>query len=176
MRITLRPSVTLILTAVLLSGCALSGTSGAPGSLPVEEEDHARTIGELLHRLADATNARDFDAFRTDLADDWTYFTSGGSEVDFEGFRGMISGWTALEIAITNVRPRLSGDGELAWATFRGWLRGDAGGDPVTWHLRFTAVLERAGEVWRLRHLQSTVASGPIAGTGSPGKALRPSP
>jgi ketosteroid isomerase-like protein len=47
----------------------------------------------------------------------------------------------------------------FAWATFRGRLTGEAGGVAAERRLRFTAILHRTDAGWRLRHLQSTVAS-----------------
>jgi ketosteroid isomerase-like protein len=122
-------------------------------------EAHERAIGALIRGLAAATNTRDFEAFGSAIAEDWTYFTSGGSEVDLAGFVELISGWTALHIEVTDIRPRLSADGRLAWATFRGRLTGEAGGVAAERRLRFTGILHRTDAGWRLRHLQSTVAS-----------------
>lgn len=64
-----------------------------------------RAVGELLLGLAEATNARDFEAFGSAITDDWTYFTSAGGEVNLAGFAEMISGWTLLHIEITDIRP-----------------------------------------------------------------------
>jgi hypothetical protein len=96
------------------------------------------------------------------ITDDWTYFTSGGGEVDLAGFSELISGWTELHVEVADIRPEVSADGCLAWATFQGTLSGEAGGVAVERRLRFTAILHRAEAGWRLRHLQSTAASAPL--------------
>lgn len=143
-----------------LSGCERAETASGPPSTRVEMDEQA--ISDLLQGLARATNERDFEAFESAITDGWTYFTSGGSEVNFAGFVEMISAWTQLHIEITDIRPRSNTDERVAWATFRGELAGEAGGVAVERSLRFTAVLHRTEDGWRLRHLQSTLASRPL--------------
>jgi ketosteroid isomerase-like protein len=152
------PALALALAVASAStGCERADTASASPAAAVEA--HEQTIGELIRRLADATNRRDFEAFGSAITDDWSYFTSGGSEVDLAGFVEMISGWEELRIEVTDIRPWLSADERLAWATFRGELSGEAAGVAIERRLRFTAILHRAEAVWSLRHLQSTVAS-----------------
>lgn len=147
----------VFLLAATLAACRTSGAGDlAP---PTSGEADAQAINDVFGRLAEATNARDFSAFEADLTGGWTYFTSGGSEVRIEGFADMISEWTELHIEVMSVRPRLSGDGRLAWATLRGHLTGESNGVATERRLRFTGILHRTDSGWKLRHLQSTIAS-----------------
>jgi ketosteroid isomerase-like protein len=94
-----------------------------------------------------------------ELTGDGTYFTSGGSAVGLEGFVELITGWTSLEIEVAGIDLNVSADARLAWATFRGVLSGEADGDMVRLNLRFTAIFNHTDAGWKLRHLQSTIAS-----------------
>jgi ketosteroid isomerase-like protein len=146
-----------LVVASTVVGCQPGGRANAAPTARAAIDE--RAIGELFGRLAEATNVRDFEAFGADVTSDWTYFTSGGSEVELARFAQMISGWTELHIAVTDVRPRLSGDGRLAWATLRGHLIGETDGDATERRLRFTGILHRTDAGWKLRHLQSTIAA-----------------
>lgn len=146
-----------LVLAWAVSACERPDTATASPTIAVEA--HAQAIDALIRGLADATNARDFDAFANSITDDWTYFTSAGSEADLASFVEMITGWDALRIDVDEIRSSPSSDERLAWATFRGELAGEVAGAAAERSLRFTAILERPESTWRLRHLQSTIAS-----------------
>jgi ketosteroid isomerase-like protein len=119
-----------------------------------------RAIGELVERrLVAAVNARDYEAVRAALTDDWTYVTSAGRRRNFEDWKGLVERYTELHVEFRNLRARASEDGRLAWATFCGRIRGEVDGEVDDREVLYTAIIEKIEDEWKLRHLQGTESS-----------------
>lgn len=61
---------------------------------------------------------------------------------------------TGFQYRVADIEPRVSGN--LAWATFRYTLKANAAGRPVDIVGRGTAILERRGDRWVVRHTQTS--------------------
>lgn len=148
---------TLALVALIFGGQPPEAL-GADPQAGVDAEQQA--IGELVERrLVGAVNARDYEAFRAGLTDDWTYFTSAGRRRDFKAWKEIVSRYTKLQIEVTDVRSRLSKDGRLAWSTFRGRIQGEVDGEVDDRKLLYTAIFKKTDNEWKLRHLHGTASS-----------------
>jgi ketosteroid isomerase-like protein len=155
------PSIIGSLAVVsLILGCASTEAASIEPEIQIEAEE--RAIVEFVERLAETVTARAYDVIRADLEDDWSYFTSGGREVDFEGWKKIVSHYTEIRFEVDAIRPHLSTDGRLAWATFGSRLQGTITSEVVDMRLRFTAIFRKTGDRWKLRHLQSTRSSDPL--------------
>jgi ketosteroid isomerase-like protein len=119
-----------------------------------------RAIRELVERrLVAAVNARDYEAVRAGLTDDWTYVTSAGRRRNFEDWKGLVQRYTELHVEFRNLRARASEDGRLAWATFCGRIQGEVDGAVDDREVLYTAIIEKTEDEWKLRHLQGTESS-----------------
>jgi ketosteroid isomerase-like protein len=148
---------TLALVALFL-GCQPPEARGAEPKAGIEAEEQA--IGELVGRqLVAAVNARDYEAVRTRLTDDWTYVTSAGRWRNFEDWKGLVQRYSELRIEFTDVRAEVSEDGRLAWSTFCGRIRGKVDGNVDERDVLYTAVISKVDDEWKLRHLQGTESS-----------------
>ena len=148
---------TLALVALFL-GCQPPEALGAVPKGGIEAEKQA--IGELVERqLVAAVNARDYEAVRVRLTDDWTYLTSAGRKRNFGEWKELVQRYTELRIEFTDVRAEVSEDGRLAWSTFCGRIRGEVDGKVNDREVLFTAIIEKVDDEWKLRHLQGTESS-----------------
>jgi ketosteroid isomerase-like protein len=148
---------TLALVALFL-GCQPPEARGAEPKAGIEAEEQA--IGDLVERqLVAAANARDYEAVRARLTDDWTYVTSAGRWRNFEDWKELVQRYSELRIEFTDVRTQVSEDGRLAWSTFCGRIRGKVDGNVDERDVLYTAVIRKVDDEWKLRHLQGTESS-----------------
>lgn len=133
-------------------------------------------IRDLLDRYEAAVLARDADAALADYADDAIGYDLApplmhGPEqiLDRDGMRDWFATWTG-DIVITHPEAAIIVDGNLAVAhglqNMKGVKAGDM--DPTSLWFRFTIVMRRQGEAWKIVHIHTSV---PMAMDGS-GHAL----
>ena len=150
-----------LLFAALALGCTAPGLAQHPashGSPPVDTtlRGDQIAVAQTIRALFAAAERKDLAALETLYAgDSLTVVESAGINRGWADYRDTHLGPELKEIQNFRDRPFelvVRTSGTLAWATFRYALAGDLGQEKLDHLGRGTAILERRGNRWIVRH------------------------
>ena len=150
---------TLLLIPLRTSGAQQSATATRPASSPAAQPGDAAAVVATLQALFAAAERNDLRALDSLYAgDSLTVVEGAGINRGWADYRDNHLGPELKEMKNFRYRPfeivaRVSGD--LAWAMFRYALTADIEGRPIDMVGRGTAILERRGARWVVRHTQT---------------------
>ncbi|MEZ5565431.1 MAG: nuclear transport factor 2 family protein [Gammaproteobacteria bacterium] len=168
-----------LLLTVGASGMALSheGETHTPAT-PAISSPEAQAAVAVLQRYAAAMTSNDLTKIKPLLVtgNDFSFFEGTYVNIGWQSYYDHMAPEMKLfekpNYRLSDIRAYASGD--LAYATFS-WAmdvtvvsdKFDGGKHPVSMHGKGTAVLSRIGGDWKIRHLQTAMASTPRTETAS---------
>lgn len=145
--------------SLLAQGHAHTPPASEPAAVGAPEEGDVAQVTATLHALFAAAERGDFAALDTLYAgDSLTVVEGAGINRTWADYRDHhlapeVKQTTNFQYRPSEIEARVAGD--LAWATFRYAVKGEMNGRAFDSVGRGTAILERRGSRWVVRHTQT---------------------
>ena len=150
-KIMLIPAVFVQL--VLLCVFGMAGTpSTCTRATIVDEAEETIRVRQVVDQFFSAVKKRDWDAAAEFMSTDFELYTDGASGFNKQAYVKVLKE-DDMELASMELRDmeiRVSSDGQMAWAKYRGLFKTTSHNQPITMETAETLIFNREGEQWKI--------------------------
>ena len=160
----------LLPAAVTATLLPITGCTVAPG---VDVDAEKSRISSVVLQAYTGIEHQNWPELGQLVVEDWSLYTMGQRQ-DLPTVRDFFAQHiTDQSISVTDLDIRVSGDGSLAWASFKEQSEYHFDGDPVRETALGTALLQREFDEWKMVNLIRSAASAPSQFEVEPNSRIR---
>ena len=153
-------SAAVFVQLVLLCVFGMAGTSSTNTRVTVVDQA-AETIRvrNVVDQFFSAAKKRDWDAAAELMAADFELYTDGASGFKKQAYLKVLKE-DDMELAYMELRDmeiRVSSDGQMAWARYRGLFKSTSHNQPSTVETAETLIFKREGEQWKITRAHASL-------------------
>jgi len=135
---------------------ALIGFTGCPE--PVDVDQERERISEVVTEFFQALEEENWELFRELVHQEWKYFSPTGRIHTLDEIMDIFEERVSdLSVEIEDLSVRISGDGNMGWATFTSEVHHMMQEEHIEAYGLSTMVLERENDRWLIIHLHVSV-------------------
>jgi ketosteroid isomerase-like protein len=138
---------------VLLCVFGMAGTpSTNTRATIVDQAGETVRVRKVVDQFFSAAKKRDWDAVAEFMSTDFELYTDGASGFDKQAYVKVLKE-DDMELAYMELRDmeiRVSSDGQMAWATYRGLFKTTSHNQPSTLETAETLIFKREGNQWKI--------------------------
>lgn len=148
----------LALLCATLALCSCQPSAGACPK-PVDTAAEAVRVRAALDRFFDASKKGDWDATAELMAPDFELYTDQATGVGKDEYVRVLKqdDLVVEHMELKDVDIRVSGDGQMAWAKYRGLFRSTSQGKPADVETAETLVFTNDGGAWRITRAHASI-------------------
>lgn len=151
----------IALLALLCGALALCSCQPSAGACPktVDTAAEAVRVRQSLDGFFSAAKKRDWDAAAALMSSDFELYTDGAQGVGKEEYLSVLKqdDLVVEHMELKDVDIRVSGDGQMAWAKYRGLFRSTSQGKPADAETAETLIFTNEGGAWKMTRGHASV-------------------
>lgn len=144
----------MALLAILCGALALCSCQPSAGACPkpVDTAAEAVRVRAALDRFFDASKKRDWDTAAALMSADFELYTDQAQGVGKEEYVSVLKqdDLVVEHMELKDVDIRVSSDGQMAWAKYRGLFRSTSQGKPADVETAETLIFTNDGGTWKM--------------------------
>lgn len=147
----LSPVVFVQLVLLCVFGMAGTPSTNTRATI-VDQAAETIRVRKVVDQLFSAAKKRDWDAAAEFMATDFELYTDGASGFNKQAYVKVLKE-DDMELAYMELRDveiRVSSDGQMAWAKYRGLFKSTSHNQPSTVETAETLIFKREGEQWKI--------------------------
>ena len=150
---TIRLSPSVFVLFLLLCVFRMAGTSSTntPATIVDQAAETAR-VKKVVDQFFSAAKKRDWDAAAELMSTDFEIYTDGASGFNKQAYVKVLKD-DDMELAYMELRDmeiRVSSDGQMAWAKYRGLFKSTSHNQPSTVETAETLIFKKEDEQWKI--------------------------
>lgn len=148
----------LAILCTALALCSCQSSAGA-GPKPVDTAAEAVRVRAALDRFFDASKKRDWDATADLMSADFELYTDQAQGVGKTEYISLLKqdDLVVEHMELKDVAIRVSGDGQMAWAKYRGLFRSTSQGKPADVETAETLIFSNEGGAWKMTRAHASI-------------------
>jgi ketosteroid isomerase-like protein len=156
----LSPSVFVQLVLLCVFGMAGTLSTNTRATI-VDQAAETIRVRKAVDQFFGAAKKRDWDAAAELMSTDFELYTDGASVFNKQAYVKVLKE-DDMELAYMELRDleiRVSGDGQMAWGTYRGLFKMTSHNQPSTLETAETLIFKREGEQWKITRAHVSLKS-----------------
>lgn len=156
----LSPSVFVQLVLLCVFGMAGTPSTNTRAAI-VDQAGETVRVRNVVDQFFGAAKKRDWDAAAELMSTDFELYTDGASVFNKQAYVKVLKD-DDMELAYMELRDleiRVSGDGQMAWGTYRGLFKMSSHNQPSTLETAETLIFKREGEQWKITRAHVSLKS-----------------
>lgn len=125
----------------------------------VDQAAESVRVRKVVDQLFSAAKKRDWDAAAELMSTDFELYTDGASGFNKQAYVKVLKD-DDMELAYMELRDmeiRVSSDGQMAWAKYRGLFKSTSHNQPSTVETAETLIFKREGEQWKITRAHASI-------------------
>lgn len=148
----------LLMLCTALALCSCQSSAGARPK-PVDTATEAARVREAIDQFFSAAKGRDWDAAAELMSSDFELYTDEAQGVGKDEYVRVLkeSDLVVEHMELKDVDIRVSGDGQMAWAKYRGLFLSTSQGQPADVETAETLIFTNERGAWKLARAHASV-------------------
>lgn len=148
----------LVILCAALALCSCQSNVGACPK-PVDTTAEAARVRQAIDHFFDAAKKRDWDAAAELMSSDFELYTDEAQSVAKDEYVRVLKETDLVveHMELKNVDIRVSSDGQMAWAKYRGLFRSTSQGKPADVETAETLVFTNEQGVWKMTQAHASI-------------------
>ena len=141
--------ISIMLSPVVFVLLLVFGMAGAPN---VDQTAETIRVRKVVDQFFSAAKKRDWDAEAELMSTDFELYTDGASGFNKEAYIKVLKedDIQLAEMELRDMEIRVSGDGQMAWAKYRGLFKFISNNQPSNMESAETLIFKREGNHWKI--------------------------
>lgn len=151
----------IALLAILCAAPVLCSCQSSAGACPkpVDTAAEAARVREAIDGFFSAAKKRDWDAAAALMSSDFELYTDQAQRVGKDEYVRLLKhdDLVVEQMELKDVDVRVSGDGQMAWAKYRGLFRSTSQGKPADAETAETVIFTNERGAWKMARAHASV-------------------
>ena len=156
----LSPIVFIQLVLLCVVGMAGTPSTNTRATI-VDKAAETTRVRKVVDQLFSAAKKRDWDAAAELMSTDFELYTDGASGFNKQAYVKVLKedDMQLTSMELRDMEIRVSGDGQMAWAKYRGLFKATSHNQPSSLETAETLIFQREGEQWKITRAHVSLKS-----------------